>query len=78
MKIYTKTGDEGKTSLFDNTRVWKSHDRIMSYGAVDELNSSIAPYDIILSSDFQTRELSNRDVFPSSPVFVYIFIKNCN
>ena len=41
MKIYTKTGDEGKTSLFDNTRVWKSHDRIMSYGAVDELNSSI-------------------------------------
>ena len=37
----TKTGDEGKTSLFDNSRVWKSHDRIMSYGAVDELNSSL-------------------------------------
>tara|TARA_Y100000590_G_scaffold111585_1_gene127223 strand:+ start:1923 stop:2459 length:537 start_codon:yes stop_codon:yes gene_type:complete len=41
MKIYTKTGDEGKTSLFDNSRVWKSHNRIMSYGAVDELNSSL-------------------------------------
>jgi len=41
MKIYTKTGDDGKTSLFDNTRVWKSHDRIMSYGAVDELNSAL-------------------------------------
>ena len=41
MKIYTKTGDEGKTSLFDNSRVWKSDKRIMSYGAVDELNSSI-------------------------------------
>ena len=41
MKIYTKTGDEGKTSLFDNSRVWKSDGRIMSYGAVDELNSSI-------------------------------------
>ena len=41
MKIYTKTGDDGKTSLFDNSRVWKSHDRIMSYGAVDELNSTI-------------------------------------
>ena len=40
MKIYTKTGDEGKTSLFDNSRVWKSDQRIMSYGAVDELNSS--------------------------------------
>ena len=41
MKIYTKTGDEGKTSLFDNSRVWKSHERIMSYGAVDELNSAL-------------------------------------
>ena len=41
MKIYTKTGDEGKTSLFDNSRVWKSDQRIMSYGAVDELNSSL-------------------------------------
>ena len=41
MKIYTKTGDEGKTSLFDNSRVWKSDARIMSYGVVDELNSSL-------------------------------------
>jgi len=41
MKIYTKTGDDGKTSLFDNSRVWKSDERIISYGAVDELNSSI-------------------------------------
>ena len=41
MKIYTKTGDKGKTSLFDNSRVWKSDQRIMSYGAVDELNSSL-------------------------------------
>ncbi len=41
MKIYTKTGDEGKTSLFDNSRVWKSDQRITSYGAVDELNSSL-------------------------------------
>ena len=41
MKIYTKTGDEGKTSLFDNSRVWKSDERILSYGAVDALNSSI-------------------------------------
>ena len=48
MKIYTKTGDEGKTSLFDNSRVWKSDSRIMSYGAVDELNSSLG---IALSFD---------------------------
>lgn len=41
MKIYTKTGDEGKTSLFDNSRVWKSDERILAYGAVDELNSAL-------------------------------------
>lgn len=41
MKIYTKTGDEGKTSLLGGTRVLKSHDRIESYGTVDELNSYI-------------------------------------
>ena len=41
MKIYTKTGDDGKTSLFDNSRVWKSNNRIISYGAVDELNSAV-------------------------------------
>jgi cob(I)alamin adenosyltransferase len=41
LKIYTKTGDGGKTSLFDNTRVWKSNERIMSYGVVDELNSTL-------------------------------------
>ena len=41
MKIYTKTGDDGKTSLFDNSRVWKSHERIVSYGVIDELNSAV-------------------------------------
>ena len=39
MKIYTKTGDKGKTSLFGGTRVVKHHIRIDSYGTVDELNS---------------------------------------
>lgn len=41
MKIYTKAGDEGKTSLIGGTRVPKSHIRIESYGTVDELNSFI-------------------------------------
>jgi cob(I)alamin adenosyltransferase len=41
MKIYTKTGDEGKTSLFGGTRVAKDANRIEAYGAVDELNSQI-------------------------------------
>ena len=40
-KIYTKTGDLGKTSLIGGTKVPKSHLRIESYGTVDELNSYI-------------------------------------
>lgn len=39
MKIYTKTGDTGETSLFGGTRVPKHNLRIDSYGTVDELNS---------------------------------------
>ncbi len=39
MKIYTKTGDKGKTSLIGGTRVPKHHMRIEAYGTVDELNS---------------------------------------
>lgn len=41
MKIYTKTGDKGLTSLIGGTRVPKYHIRIESYGTVDELNSWI-------------------------------------
>jgi cob(I)alamin adenosyltransferase len=41
MKIYTKTGDKGLTSLIGGTRVPKYHLRIESYGTVDELNSYV-------------------------------------
>ena len=41
MKIYTKKGDSGTTSLIGGTRVPKHHLRIESYGTVDELNSYI-------------------------------------
>jgi cob(I)alamin adenosyltransferase len=41
MKIYTKTGDKGETSLFGGTRVPKYHLRIEAYGTIDELNSYI-------------------------------------
>ena len=41
MAIYTRTGDKGKTSLFDGTRVLKSHVRVETYGTIDELNSLI-------------------------------------
>ncbi len=39
MKIYTRTGDDGTTSLFSGGRVPKHHLRVESYGTVDELNS---------------------------------------
>lgn len=41
MKIYTKTGDKGQTSLIGGRRVSKADSRIDSYGTVDELNSWI-------------------------------------
>jgi cob(I)alamin adenosyltransferase len=39
IRIYTKTGDKGETSLIGGTRVPKHHIRIEAYGTVDELNS---------------------------------------
>ncbi|MFN8286244.1 MAG: cob(I)yrinic acid a,c-diamide adenosyltransferase [Chitinophagales bacterium] len=51
MKIYTKTGDVGETSLFGGRRVLKSELRIEAYGTVDELNSWIG-----LLRDVQQKE----------------------
>ena len=41
MKIYTKTGDAGETSLFGGLRVRKSDPRVAAYGDVDELNAQL-------------------------------------
>jgi cob(I)alamin adenosyltransferase len=57
MKIYTKAGDQGKTSLIGGTRVPKSHIRIESYGTVDELNSFIG-----LLNDLVVDEKINADL----------------
>lgn len=48
MKIYTKTGDSGKTSLQGNVRITKSHPRIVAYGSVDEANAILG---IVLSNN---------------------------
>jgi cob(I)alamin adenosyltransferase len=41
VKIYTKTGDSGETSLFGNTRVSKADARVDAYGEVDEVNACL-------------------------------------
>ena len=51
MKIYTGTGDRGKTSLFSGERVFKSSDRIEAYGDLDELNSIIGALIASLPAD---------------------------
>jgi cob(I)alamin adenosyltransferase len=55
-KIYTKTGDGGKTSLIGGTKVPKNHLRIQAYGTVDELNSFIG-----LLAD-QIQDIHSRDM----------------
>ena len=55
-KIYTKTGDAGKTSLIGGTKVPKSHIRINAYGTVDELNAFIGLLSDQLS-DKHSREM---------------------
>ena len=50
MKVYTKTGDKGITSLFGGTKVSKGDIRIEAYGTVDELNSAIG---LIRSSEIK-------------------------
>lgn len=57
MKIYTKTGDKGNTSLIGGTKVPKNDIRIDTYGTVDELNSWVGLIHDQLNDDIYTEEL---------------------
>lgn len=46
-KVYTRTGDEGKTRLAGGQQVWKDDLRVEAYGAVDELNASVGVVRVI-------------------------------
>lgn len=57
MKIYTKTGDKGKTSLFGGQRVLKYHIRVEAYGTIDELNANLGYLHDLISDEATKRIL---------------------
>ena len=75
MKIYTKTGDNGETSLFGGNRVPKDHVRIESYGTVDELNSylglirdqGLSEHDEIIVLEIQDRLFTLGSLLAADP-----------
>lgn len=63
LKIYTKTGDLGKTSLIGGTKVSKSNLRIEAYGTIDELNSHIGlvvDYNVDEQTKITLKEIQDR------------------
>ena len=61
MKIYTRTGDRGETSLFGGARVPKNDPRIDAYGTIDELNSCLG---VVLAGEADAQLLDvQRDLF---------------
>lgn len=50
-KIYTRTGDQGQTSLVGGQRVAKTHPRLEAYGTIDELNSAIGLLETYLTDE---------------------------
>ena len=64
MKIYTKGGDKGETSLFDQTRVSKADPRVDAYGEVDELNACLGVARVAVTDDLAILiEALQRDLF---------------
>jgi cob(I)alamin adenosyltransferase len=53
MKIYTRTGDTGETSLLGGGRVPKDHRRVVAYGEVDELNAALGLAMAVEPKDFE-------------------------
>ncbi len=60
MKIYTGTGDSGKTSLFSGERLRKNHIRVEAYGTIDELSSFIGA--IIAHLPEKLRQNSQKEI----------------
>ena len=59
MKLYTRTGDQGSTGLFGGERVPKSHQRLVAYGTLDELNSLLGVLALHLAAALETAPALN-------------------
>lgn len=59
-KIYTKTGDQGKTALIGGHRVLKTDARLNAYGTIDELNSSLGLAVALLREDHRNDDLASK------------------
>ena len=59
MKVYTKTGDKGMTSLIGGERVFKTDSRVEAYGTVDELSAFMALLTDRLRKEAGTGELTD-------------------
>lgn len=62
MKVYTRTGDAGETSLFNGARVPKHDSRVEAYGTVDECNSSVGLACSFLRAKLDSGDTSYLDV----------------
>jgi cob(I)alamin adenosyltransferase len=58
MRVYTRTGDKGETSLAGGTRVPKDHCRLEAYGTVDELNSHLGLLQSVVPDPEEKRRLT--------------------
>lgn len=74
MKIYTRTGDQGRTALFGGARVPKDHPRVTAYGSVDELNAVVGQAVVTVSDpELVTRlERIQHDLFALGAVLATV------
>jgi cob(I)alamin adenosyltransferase len=66
MRVYTRTGDKGETSLASGTRISKDHPRLEAYGTVDELNAHLG----VIQADFPDPEEKERLIRIQNRIFV--------
>lgn len=82
MKVYTKTGDDGTTSLIGGQRVSKADAQVEAYGQLDELNSAIGCFysfygTQVLSEEYRALILQiQRDLFKIGSLLSFDFRTN--